>query len=284
MISLSVSPSVWAIIFSIAISAIAIGILIYPFFVKWQREQIMAQPFPKHWLNIVETNLAIYTCLDLEQQKQLQGYILVFLKEKQFIGCLGLQITEEMRVTIAAIACLLLFGDRQTYFPNLRSILVYPSAYVVNEVVINESYVVEERLVARLGESWTKDQLILSWEQVQQDTVHWQDGHNVVLHEFAHQLDQEDGRAEGVPILPRTLDYAVWAKVMAAEYLQLCDRVEHGKKTIIDSYGATNPAEFFAVTTETFFEKPQQLHQKHPDLYELLQRYYRLDPRQWSIK
>ena len=163
-----------------------------------------------------------------------------------------MQITEQMKIAIAAIACLLLFCDRKTYFPSLRSVLVYPTAYIVNQIVMS-SYVVEERRVARLGESWTQDQLILSWEQVKQDTLNWRDGHNVVLHEFAHQLDQEDGLVEGVPILPRALDYAVREKVMTAEYLQLCDRVEDGKKTVLDSYGATNPAEFFAVATETFF-------------------------------
>jgi len=277
-----ISPKVLAIVFSIVISAIAIGILIYPFLVNLRRDRIKAQIFPKHWLSIVESNLAIYNMLSDSQQKQLQGYIQVFLKEKQFIGCLGLQITEEMKVMVAASACLLLFGDRQTYFPNLRSILIYPNAYIVNETVMSDRYVVEERRVARLGESWTKDQLILSWDQVRQDLLNWHDGHNVVLHEFAHQLDQEDGIAEGVPILPRALDYAVWAKIMTAEYLQLCDRVENNKKTVIDSYGATNPAEFFAVATETFFEKPIQLNQKHQDLYELLQRYYRLDPLQWQ--
>jgi len=276
----NVGANVWAVIFAIVVSAIAMGILCYPLFVKWQRDRLTAQPFPKIWLNTIESNLPVYAHLTLEQQQELQGYVQIFLKEKQFIGCLGLLITEEMKVTIAAIACLLLFGDRKTYFPNLRSILVYPHAYVVNEMSII-GYVVEERRVARLGESWTKDQLILAWEQVQQDLLNWQDGHNVVLHEFAHQLDQEDGQAEGVPILPRTLDYAVWAEVMKAEYLQLCDRVEHGKKTVIDSYGATNPAEFFAVATETFFEKPHQLNQKHQALYELLQRYYRLDPQIW---
>ena len=272
-----------AIIFPIVVSAIAIGILCYPLFVKWQRDRLMAQPFPKNWLNIIQSNLAIYTHLTAGQQKELQGHVQIFIKEKQFIGCLGLQITEEIKVTIAAIACLLLFGDRKTYFPNLRSVLVYPHAYVVNEMVMS-GYVVQERRIARLGESWTKDQLILSWEQVTQDLLNWQDGHNVVLHEFAHQLDQEDGKAEGVPILSRSLDYAVWAKVMTAEYLQLCDRVEHGKKTAIDAYGTTNPAEFFAVATETFFEKPHQLNQKHQDLYELLQRYYRLDPQIWDQK
>jgi len=276
-----IPPSVLAIIFSIVVSMIAIGILCYPLFVKWRRDRIMAKQFPKSWLSIIESNLSIYKSLTSEQQKELLGYIQVFLKEKQFIGCLGLQITEEIKVTIAAIAYLLLFGDRKTYFPNLRSVLVYPHAYIVNELIMN-SYVVEERRVARLGESWTRDQLVLSWEQIQQDVLNWKDGHNVILHEFAHQLDQEDGRAEGVPILARALDYEMWKQVMSAEYLQLCDRVENGQKTILDSYGATSPAEFFAVATETFFEKPNQLHQKHPSLYELLQRYYRLDPRQWQ--
>jgi Mlc titration factor MtfA (ptsG expression regulator) len=275
------SAQFFAIIFSVVVSVIAIAILIYPLWVKWQRDRLMAKPVPRHWLNIIESNLAIYHSLETHQQKQLQGYVQVFLKEKQFIGCMGLQVTEEMRVTIAAIACLLLFGDRKTYFPNLRSILIYPHAYIVNEIVMRDHYIVEERLVARLGESWTQDQIILSWEQIQQDLRNWQDGHNVILHEFAHQHDQEYGRAEGVPILPRTLDYALWAKVMTTDYLQLCDQVERQHKTIIDSYGATNPAEFFAVVTETFFEKPKQLYQHHSSLYELLQRYYQLDPRQW---
>ncbi|MFM7886550.1 MAG: zinc-dependent peptidase [Pseudanabaena sp.] len=275
------SAQFFAIIFSLVVSVIAIAILTYPLWVQWQRDRLMATPIPRHWLNIIESNLAIYHSLEIDQQQQLQGYVQVFLKEKQFIGCLGLQVTEEMRVTIAAIACLLLFGDRKTYFPNLRSILIYPHAYIVNEIAISDRYIVEERRVVKLGESWTQDQLILSWEQIQQDLGNWQDGHNVILHEFAHQLDQEDGRAEGVPILPRTLDYALWAKVMTADYLQLCDQVERQQKSIIDSYGATNPAEFFAVVTETFFEKPKQLYQQHSSLYELLQRYYRLDPRQW---
>lgn len=275
-------PIVLATLFTIAITAIAMGILMYPLWVKWQRDRLKEQPFPKHWLSIVKTNLAIYGSLSLDQQKQLRGNIQVFLKEKQFIGCSGLQITEEMRVTIAAIACLLLFGDRKTYFPNLRSILVYPHAYVVDEIVVSDLYVVEERKVARLGESWTKDQVILSWEQIQQDIANWQDGHNVVLHEFAHQLDQEDGEAEGVPILPKAMNYQVWSQVMTDAFIQLCKQVELGKKTTIDAYGATHPAEFFAVITETFFEQPYQLSQKYQDIYELLKDFYKLDPLAWN--
>ena len=159
----------------------------------------------------------------------------------------GLQVTEEMKVTIAAVACLLLLNEREKYFPKLRSILIYPTAYFAKETTVNGN-VVEEKRVIRLGESWNRDQLILSWEQVKQDTYNWHDGHNVVLHEFAHQLDQEDGKAEGVPILE------------------------------------TLPAEFFAVATETFFEKPQKLQKKHGELYQLLQNYYQLNPVKWDIK
>jgi MtfA peptidase len=270
-----------AIIFLIIIAAIALGILTYPLLIKWRRDRIKNKPFPNYWLSILENNLPPYYHLSNQQQKQLQGHIQVFIKEKQFIGCLKLQITEEMKITIAAIASLLLLNDRAEYFPRLSSILVYPTAYIVTETVMNENYFIEERKVAKLGESWTRDQLILSWEQIQQDIKNFKDGRNVILHEFAHQLDQEDGKADGVPILKTAIDYKIWGEVMREEYLKLCDNLERGNKTIIDEYGATNPAEFFAVVTEAFFEKPKQLKHKHQALYELLQNYYKLDPIQW---
>lgn len=240
-----------------------------------------ATPFPPLWNAVINASLPIYSCLSPAERRRLQGHIQVFLAEKQFIGCRGLQVTEEMKLIIAAAACLLLLNERGIYFPRLHSILIYPSTYLVNETAYSGNYVVEERRVARLGESWTSDQVVLSWNQVKRDTCNWQDGHNVVVHEFAHQLDQEDGFAEGVPILRRDSDYLIWADVMTREYQQLCNDVERGVKTVIDSYGATNPAEFFAVATETFFEKPHQLLKKHPALYEQLQCYYQLDPMQW---
>lgn len=256
------------------IGLIITGILVNPVLIKWQRDRLKHRPFPPLWHAIIETNLPIYPRLFPDERRRIQGHIQVFLAEKQFIGCGGLQVTEEMKLTIAAVGCLLLLNERGKYFPKLRSILVYPSTYLVNETTYTGNYVVEARRVARLGESWITDQVVLSWEQVKRDTCNWRDGHNVVLHEFAHQLDQEDGRAEGVPILQRNSDYPIWAHVMTEEYQQLCNDVERGVKTVIDSYGATNPAEFFAVATETFFEKPQQLLKKHPALYEQLQRYY----------
>ncbi|MDZ8050203.1 MAG: zinc-dependent peptidase [Aulosira sp. ZfuVER01] len=269
------------IIIFLILGLIVTGILISPLLNKQRRNRIKYRPFPPLWQAIIENNLPIYLKLTPDERRRLQGHIQVFLAEKQFIGCKGLQVTEEMKLTIASVACLLLLNERGEYFSKLRSILIYPSTYLVNETVATGDYVIEERREARLGESWSRDQVVLSWEQVQQDTHNWKDGHNVVLHEFAHQLDQEDGKAEGVPILPQKSDYPIWAQVMTAEYQQLCNDVQQGVTTVMDSYGATKPAEFFAVATETFFEKPHQLLQKHPALYELLQRYYQVDPGQW---
>jgi MtfA peptidase len=270
------------IIVFLMIGLIVIGILVHPILIQQRRSRLKQRPCPPLWSAIIENNLPIYSRLSPSERKRLQGHIQVFLAEKQFIGCAGLQITEEMKLTITAVACLLLLNERGMYFPKLRSILIYPSAYFVNETTPIGSYVVAERRVARLGESWSNDQVVLSWQQVKQDTGNWRDGHNVVLHEFAHQLDQEDSRADGIPMLPRNSDYPIWASVMTDAYQQLCHDVERGVTTVMDSYGTINPTEFFAVATETFFEKSQQLLKQHPALYKQLQRYYQLDPAQWT--
>ena len=270
-----------AIIVCLIIGLIITGIFLSPVLVQRRRNRLKARLFPPLWNAIIENNLPIYPRLSPKERKRLQGAIQVFLAEKQFIGCRGLQATEEMKVTIAAVACLLLLNERASYFQKLRSILVYPSAYLVRETTYTQDRVIEERLVARLGESWMNDQVILAWEQVKQDTFNWRDGHNIVLHEFSHQLDQEDGKADGVPVLQQSSDYLIWADVMTQEYLRLGHDIQQGKKTVIDSYGATNPAEFFAVVTETFFEKPQQLLRRHPELYKLLQHYYQISPVLW---
>lgn len=256
-------------------------VLLSPMLVKQRRKRMMQRSFPPLWNALGEQTLPMYARLSPTQRRQLQGHIQVFLAEKQFIGCAGLQVTEEMKVTIAAIACLLLLNGRSDYFPNLRSILLYPGAYWATETTSADGYIMEEQRVARLGESWVRDQVVLSWEQVQHDRKHWQDGQNVILHEFAHQLDQEDGRGEGVPILEQRSDYERWAKVMTQEYQRLCQEVQRGLKPVMDQYGTTNPAEFFAVATETFFEKPSALRRHSPALYELLQHYYQLDPAEW---
>ncbi len=268
------------IVLLIVVFAIA-GILLTPKVIRWRRNRIRHRPFPVLWEETIQQNLPFYHSLSIEERDRLQGNIQVFLAEKQFIGCGGLIVTLDMKLVIAAVGCLLLFNRQNKYFSKLRSILLYPSAYMASASTWVSPYVIEETQVARAGESWATGQLVLSWAQIQQDMHRWKDGYNVILHEFAHQLDSEDDTVQGVPLLPRRAAYSAWAQVMTAEYNQLCQAVLQGQKTVIDSYGATNPAEFFAVATETFFEKPKSLYRKHPDLFNLLQSYYQLDPRQW---
>jgi MtfA peptidase len=266
----------------VAVGLIIFSIFAYPLWVRIQHNRLKRRPLTPQQQATLEHSLPMYDRLSVDERRRLQGHVQVFLAQKQFIGCRGLQVTGQMKVTVAAIASLLLLNERGKYFPRLRSILIYPDAYIAHEKVAMAGGVVEERQVARLGESWTTDQVVLSWEQIKYDLTHWQDGQNVILHEFAHQLDQEDGKAEGVPILQRDADYKTWAEIMTVEYQQLCDRTTKGQKTVMNPYGSTNPAEFFAVATETFFEKPQQLVAHHGALYDQLQRYYQLNPLQWD--
>jgi MtfA peptidase len=265
----------------LTIGLVAIAIFIQPLLQRQQRQRLKQKPLPPLWRALIEQNLPIYQQLSPEQRQRLHGHIQVFLAEKQFIGCRGLQVSEETKVTIAAIACLLLLNERGTYFPKLKSILLYPDAYIVSQPTPNGPYIVEEKRETRLGESWSRDQVLLTWQEVLADTRNWQDGHNLVLHEFAHQLDQEDSKAEGVPILKRRADYDRWRQVMSAAYKSLCLAAQLGYSTVLDRYGSKNPAEFFAVATETFFEKPKQLRIQYPELYALLREYYQLDPVGW---
>lgn len=225
-------------------------------------------------------NVALYRYLPDPLKKELQGHIQVFLDEKIFEGCGGLKITDEIRVTIAAQACILLLNRKPTYYPKLYTILVYPGAYVAKKVTVIGMQHTEEMTV-RAGESWTRGEVVLAWDNVRQEAIDLADGHNVVLHEFAHQLDQEDGSADGAPILEKLSSYRTWARVLSKEYQDLQQRVLSGRKDIMDAYGATDPAEFFAVATETFFERPKQMKLTHPELYEELESYYGLDPLKW---
>ncbi len=245
-----------------------------------RRKQILAAPFPAAWEKIIELNVELYRHLPQSLKGQLHDDIKIFLDEKEFEGCGGLEITDEIRLTVAAEACLLLLNRKNSDFPKLNSILMYPHPYVARKVsAVGGHYVYEPS--TRAGESWTGGDVVLAWDCVKHGAINGKDGHNVVLHEFAHQLDQEDGRADGAPILEKTSRYASWARVLSREYEQLRDDAAHHRKSILDHYGATNPAEFFAVATEAFFEKPKQLKRKETELYEELRHYYKLDPVAW---
>ena len=243
-----------------------------------QRDYLRATPLLQTWLKIIEHNVPFYRCLPEADQRELQGHIQVFLAEKHFEGCGGLQMTDEIKVTIAAQACLLLLHRDTEYYPTMKTILVYPSTYIAHVTESMGNGIVLEGDSVRLGESWHRGAVVLSWDDVLRGAADIHDGHNVVLHEFAHQLDQEGGAAHGSPILPRRSMYVAWARVLGVEYVHLQQDAEHGRRTVLDKYGATNPAEFFAVATECFFEKAVQLRRKHPELYEELKLYYQQDP------
>jgi Mlc titration factor MtfA (ptsG expression regulator) len=239
-----------------------------------QRRRALAKPFPREWLEIVRQNLPPYLKLSEEMQQQVQQYTQEFLYDKSFEGCGGLMLDDEIKVTIASQASLLLLNRKVRCYPKLCSVLVYPSTYVARSENDEKS--------VRLGESWERGAVVLAWDSVKRGAANFADGHNLVIHEFAHQLDQEDGFGDGAPVLASPSRYAPWARVLSQEYARHCKRVRHGKKGVMDAYGASNPAEFFAVASETFFEKPRQLQLKHAELYDELQQFYQVDPVEWT--
>jgi Mlc titration factor MtfA (ptsG expression regulator) len=243
-----------------------------------RRRVLRAAPLPVEWQEILLRNLPPYRHLTKALQKDLQGDMNVFLDEKSFEGCGGLELTDEIRVTIAGQACLLILNRDAGWYPRLDTILVYPSTYVAQGRGAHG----DVGNSVRLGESWDTGAVVLAWDSVKRGALNFDDGHNVTLHEFAHQLDQEDGNADGAPILEQRSAYRSWARILSGEYKRLIKRSKRGRRSVMDDYGATNPAEFFAVATETFFEEPEQLAKKRPELFDELKGYYHLDPREWG--
>jgi Mlc titration factor MtfA (ptsG expression regulator) len=245
---------------------------------KWRRRRFDKLPFPAAWLGILRERVPYYRLLSHDEQTELRKLIRVFLAEKKFEGCRGLEITDEIRVTIAAQACILLLNREHDYYAGLHSVLVYPSSFLAPSRFVDPAGVVHEGDESRLGEAWLRGAIILSWDEVRRDSGDFQDGHNVTLHEFAHQLDQQDGTFDGAPLLEKRSHYRSWARVLMKEYRALGEAAERGQETLIDQYGATDPAEFFAVITEAFFESPKALKEKHPELYEELKKFFHQDP------
>lgn len=250
----------------------------FGFIKNWKRRKILAQPFPEAWTDILEQQWPLYLKLPPALQNSLREKVQIFIAEKTFEGLKGFTITDEVRVLISAQACLLLLGNDHRDFDSLKSILVYPNHYRSKSTRVDQSGVVQEKDQSVLGESWDCGTVTLSWQSAKQGAVNDEDGHNVVIHEFAHQMDQESGRADGAPILRSRSRYAAWQRVLSKEYERLQSDVSKGRRTVMDDYGATEPAEFFAVATECFFEKPEQLKKRRPELYGELQIFYGQDP------
>lgn len=264
---------------------LGIGAITWLLSSRWRktlhRRKVTAKPFPKAWRAILKQRLPYFHALPSDLQLQLKRHIQIFIDEKIFIGCDGLEINDEVKVTIAAQACLLLLNRKTDFYPKLKQILVYPDAFIVNNQHQDISGVVWEQRNVLAGESWEQGKVILSWKNTLDGAADPYDGNNVVIHEFAHQLDQEDGHANGAPILQHSADYRTWSTVLNQTFTELEESAALGRPSLFNYYGATNPAEFFAVVTEVFFEKPEALHQQYPSLYREISHFYQLDPINW---
>jgi Mlc titration factor MtfA (ptsG expression regulator) len=269
----------WGVLFIVVL--IGAGIFLRRRLRDVRRTRLMNSPFPAAWDKILKRNVSLYRRLPAALRRQLQSHILVLLAEKNFEGCGGLEMTDEIKVTIAAQAGILLLNKKPRYYPGLDSILVYPGTFVSQDIMPLGEHAYLEGETENLGESWKRGALILAWDAVKHAAGALPGGQNVVLHEFAHQLDQENGTIDGAPPLAHSTNYAAWARTLGKEYRRLQRETRQGLRSVMDEYGATDPAEFFAVATETFFETPRAMQRRHGELYAILADYYRLDPAAW---
>ena len=247
---------------------------------KRRRQKLLAEPFPAPWVEILREHLALYRFLDDDEQARLRDALRILIDEKSWEGCKGLELTDEIRVTIAALASVLLLGLREQYYDNVLTILIYPQAFRVRQQHAVGAEVAIEGEDERLGEAHYRGPVILSWADIAVEAARPGYGQNLVYHEFAHQLDMQNGAADGVPLLPRALGKR-WQHVMAREYERLCKAADRERNTFLDQYGATDEAEFFAVVTEAFFDEPLELRERHPKLYEVLREFYQVEPAKW---
>lgn len=267
---------------SVLLVVVAATIFYVGFWPRLRLRSIVSKPFPAAWRETVSKRLPFFKLFPEELQKRFENQIKVFVNDKQFIGCAGQKIDDEIRITIAAQACLLILNRSTNPYQKLNAVLVYPSTFVATRQVRDELGLVSTTQTAMLGESWSQGKVVLAWDNVEAGARNLTDGQNVVLHEFAHQLDNESGAHNGAPVLTTSGAYQSWAHVLTDEFQQLQKKAARGRQGLIDHYGATNPAEFFAVTTETFFERPKEMYHSHRELFEELARFYKLDPRDWS--
>ena len=274
---------------TMAIALVAVAVLAWltvgPSLAAHRRRKALARPLPEDFVAHVERNVPARRRMPAELRARHDSLVSAFLSEKQFVGCNGLVVTDEIRATIAALACLLVLG-RRGHYDELHSILVYPSAFWVEDEVEDEAGVVEKRRRVLSGEAWDSSRIILSWDDVLEAVRFPGEGYNVALHEFAHYLDAEGlGLAEppqqraSAETRPRSV--AEWAADLGQEFESLLDAVDRGEDTFLDPYAAEDQAEFFAVATEDFLDRPVELRRAHPKLYELLREFYGLDPAAW---
>lgn len=259
----------------------ALGLLLYRYIShKHHRQSLLETPLTDRERAIVLQQVPLIRKLPADFRDRLEGKINAFLDQVDFIGCNGLEITEEMRLSISAQACLLI-ANTNTWYTHLTTILVYPGAFKSRQAR-QSGFVVTEREIIRTGESWSRGPVVLSWAHTRQGALDDSDGHNVVFHEFAHQIDDLSGQTDGVPILDPAQSYAAWERAFLPAYENHVAMVQAGHRTVLDPYGAEGHEEFFAVAVEAFFERPKALKQGEPAIYEQLRQLFQLDPSGWA--
>ncbi|MDN6320540.1 MAG: zinc-dependent peptidase [Marinobacter sp.] len=265
------------IVFALFATVLIATAMFYLFFYRtWRRERELKQPFPKVWRKHLQSTVPLYRRLPAPLQQALEQQIQLFVSEKNFYGCDGFEVTDRVRIAIAGHACLLTLKRSYTDFDDVRSILVYPDVYRV-QASERDGMVVGVSDQVRAGEASTLGQVVLAWSECESGATNPKSTHNVILHEFAHQLDYLDGTADGAP--PLSGEHATkWQQTMTIAYDDLRHSLRHHRKSWLDPYGATKPAEFFAVLTETFYQQPLHLKEQQPAVYDLLRDFYRIDP------
>jgi Mlc titration factor MtfA (ptsG expression regulator) len=240
-----------------------------------QRQRLLGTAFPFAWERILRKNLSLFADLTVVEQERLKHLVQVLVAEKEWTGCNGLEMTDEVRVTIAGAAGVLLLGCEHTYYETVRSILVYPTMFAMPAEQPDESGVAGAR-EAVLGLAWYRGPVILAWDEVLADCRQPYEGRNLVYHEFAHQLAFEGASLAAAGEEGRER-WERFGAVMRTEYEALVKASAEGRATLIDRYGATNPDEFFAVATECFFGQPEEMERSHPQLYTVLRELYQQD-------
>lgn len=236
----------------------------FSLFRSMKRARLARRPFPREWMEIVEDRLGFYASVPQAERASFLRHLKVFVWEKHWLGARELEVTLEMRVMIAGMAARIARGLELDVYDRLTEIIIYPSHYVH-----------PERDAIIYGEAHTWGTVVLSWDAVRNGLAHPHDGHDTTMHEFAHVLDIASGSFNGTPVLHRSRDYSTWSKALGKYYRALRERPKRG---VVREYGAQNEAEFFAVSTEAFFERPKTLRRTAPELYRALRRFYRLDP------
>ncbi|NCP18594.1 MAG: zinc-dependent peptidase [Erythrobacter sp.] len=258
---------------------VAAGLLYRRFARHRRRKALLASSLTPEQRAVVEKLVPLVRRLPPPVRASLEGKMNLFLDQITFRGQNGVEVTEDMKLSIAAQACLLIVNS-PVWYDTLRNVLLYPSAFLTNRDTHGDG-VVYENQHATLGESWARGPVILSWDHALQGGLDAEDGHNVVIHEFAHQLDGLSGHTNGIPLLRKGQTFAGWERAMLDAYEDQVRRIEHGERTLIDPYGATNHQEFFAEAIVTFFERPREMREQMPALYDQLATLLALDPAQW---